>query len=140
MIEISKATKKSVKEWSKGQWHKTDLSHYGRTVDWDEQKFRFKAEEDGKLVGLITGKHESGVIYVGTIITAEEARGRGIGTMLINKAEEFGRKLGAHKIWLITGKEWSEREFYEKLGFKIEGILPDHHFHKDFVIFAKPIK
>ena len=52
-------------------------------------------------------------------------------------AEEFGKKLGAHKIWLITGKDWSENNFYQKLGFKKGGILPKHNFKKDYVIYSK---
>ena len=140
MIKISKATKKSTTDFSEKEWHKVDNAHYGRRVEWNEQKFRFKATEDGKLLGLTSGNHESGIIYIQQIITAEGARGKGIGTLLIRKVEEFGKNLGAHKMWLITGKDWSENVFYKKLGFKIEGTLPDHHFHKDFVIYSRPIR
>ncbi len=140
MIKISKASKKSTSDFGKREWHKVDNAHFGRRVDWSEQKFRFKATENGKLVGLISGKHEEGVIYVAQIITAQDERGKGIGTLLINKAEEFGKRLGAHKMWLITGREWSENEFYKKLGFTIEATLPNHHLHRDFVIYSRPIK
>ena len=140
MIKISKASKKSTKDYSEKEWHKVDHAHFGRRIEWKEQKFRFSATEDGKFLGMISGKYESGVIYIAQIITAEKARRKGIGTMLIQKAEEFGKKLGAHKIWLITGKNWSENKFYGKLGLKIEGTLANHHFHKDFVIYSKPIK
>jgi ribosomal protein S18 acetylase RimI-like enzyme len=140
MIIVSKATKKDTKDWSKKEWHKVDFAHYGKSVEWNEQKFRFKATEDGKLVGFLYGKHESGVIYISSIITAENARGKGIGTMLISKSEEVGKKLGAHKMWLITGKKWSENAFYQKVGFKIIGTLPDFHFHEDFVIYSKNIR
>src|SRR4030065_86225 len=113
MIKISRASKKSTKDFNEKEWRNVDIAHYGKRVDWKEHKFRFKATEDGKLVGVISGKYEAGVIYIGSVITAEKARGKGIGTMLIQKAEEFGKKYGAHHIWLITGKEWSERKFYE---------------------------
>lgn len=137
MIKISKATNKdSLIE----EWHKVDVPHYGKSVEWNENKFRFKAVEDDKLVGTINGKYESGVVYIDSIITKEEVRGKGIGTMLIKKAEEFGKKYGAHRTWLITGKDWLENAFYKKLGFKIIGELPDFHFHKDFVIYTRLIK
>ena len=137
MIKISKATDK---ENLNNEWHLLDIPHYGKAIEWNEKHFRFKAVENGKLVGTIDGKHESGVIYIGTVITAENARGKGIGTMLIKKAEEFGKKYGAHRTWLITGKDWSENIFYQKLGFKLIGTLPDFHFHQDFVIYTRSIK
>lgn len=140
MIKILRASKKSTVEWSKKEWHKLDYTHYGKPVEWNGKNFRFKAVEKGKIVGLIEGKHESGVIFIDTIITKESERGRGIGTKLIDSAEEFGRKIDAHRIWLITGKSWSENIFYKKLGFKIFGQLPDWHFHRDFVIYSKEIK
>lgn len=140
MIKISKATKESTTEWSDKEWHKVNFSHYGKGVEWGNEEFRFQATEDEKLVGLISGKVESGVVYINQVIVAEDAREKGIGTMLINKVEKFGKENGAHKIWLITGENWSEVEFYKKLGFKIEATLPDHHFHEDFVAFSKSIK
>jgi ribosomal protein S18 acetylase RimI-like enzyme len=140
MIKISETTWEEIKDFNEKEWYKADVEHYGKVVGWNEKKFFFKATEDEKIVGTITGKYESGVIYIGDVITVQEFRRKGIGTMLINKAEEFGKSLGAHKMWLITGKDWSEVEFYKKLGFKIEGVLPNHHFHKDFVIFARLIK
>ena len=91
-------------------------------------------------MGTIDGKHESGVIYIASLITVENERGRGIGSMLIKRAEGFGNKLGAHRTWLITGKDWKENKFYKKLGFKKIGDLPDFHFHKDFVIYTREIR
>jgi ribosomal protein S18 acetylase RimI-like enzyme len=137
MIKISNATSK---DSLLDEWHKVDIPHYGKRIEWNEKKFRFKAVEDGKLVGTIDGKHESGVVYISSLITSENTRGKGIGTMLIKKAEAFGKKLGAHRTWLITGKDWAENAFYKKLGFELIGNLPDFHFHKDFVIYTRLIK
>lgn len=137
MIIISKATNKEALD---EEWHLLDNTHYGKRIEWIEKKFRFKAVENGKLVGTIDGKYESGVVFIGALITAKSVRGRGIGTMLIKKAEKFGKKFGAHKTWLVTGKNWSENTFYKKLGFELIGNLPDFYFHKDFVIYTRPIK
>ena len=98
-------------------------------------KFHFNE----KTVGLIFGKHESGTIYISNIIVAKENRRKGIGTKLIQKAEEFGKKLGDHKIWLITGKHYPEDPFFKNMGFIREALLPNHYFHKDFVVYTKEI-
>lgn len=73
-------------------------------------------------------------------MVTEDSRGKGIGRVLIEKAEGWGKKLGAHRTWLITGKDWSNRKFYEKLGFKVVANLSDFYFHKDFVIYSRLIK
>lgn len=137
MIKILKATSK---DSLLSEWHKVDIAHYGKRIEWKERFFRFKAVDNGKLVGIIDGRYESGIIYIANLITAERSRGKGIGTMLVNKAEEFGKKLGAHRTWLITGRYWAENKFYKKLGFEQIGIFPDFHFHIDFVVYTKLIK
>ncbi len=117
-----------------------NYARFGQGNEWTEKHFRFKATENGKIVGTIDGKCEAKVVYIGALITSEKFRGQGIGTMLIEKAEEFGKKLGAHRTWLFTGQDWSENIFYKKLGFKLIGQLPDFFFHQDFVIYTRPIK
>ena len=140
MIRVTRASRKSTIAFSIKEWHKLDVPHYGRRIEFNEQTFRFKATENGNVVGLISGKHVSGVVYIDQIITAEKARRRGIGTVLIRRVEEFGRKVGAHKLWLMTGKDWSENAFYKKLGFRIEATLSDHHFQRDFFVYSRAIK
>lgn len=137
MIKISKATSK---ETLHGEWQTFSHLHYGQGAKWVEKSYRFKAVEDGKILGTIEGKYEPGVIYIAALMVTDDARGRGIGTMLINRAEEFGKKLGAHRSWLCTGVDWSNRAFYEKLGFTAMANLSDFYFHKDFVVYTRLIK
>ncbi len=137
MIKITKASYRQIKDFNLREWHGADIEHYGKKVEWNDKKFIFKAEENGQIVGTTSGKYASGVVYISEIIVAKDKRGKGVGSILIKKIEDFGRKLGAHKIWLITGKDWSESEFYKKLGFKKGSILPRHNFKKDYVIYSK---
>jgi GNAT superfamily N-acetyltransferase len=140
MIKIARASWKNTKDWSLAAWHKADASHYGHPVEYNDKDFRFKATEEGKIVGLIYGSYISGMIYIEGVITDEKERGKGIGKMLIEKVEEFGRKLGAHKTWLMTGEKWPENAFYQKLGFEQIARLPDFNHHQDFVIYTREIK
>ncbi len=134
-----KITKAKVSENIDDEWDLLDDVHYGGRVIWVEKPFKFKAVESGKVIGTIEGKFESGVVYIEAIITAKSARGKGVGTKLIQKAEDFGRKQNAHRIWLLTGRDWPERRFYKKLGFKMIGEIKDFYFHKDFVIYTREI-
>lgn len=66
-------------------------------------------------------------------------RRKEIGQKLIKKVEDYGRRSGAHKVHLITGKDWKSEEFYKKVGYKKTAVLPNHHFHRDFVIYEKSL-
>ena len=118
MIKISKTSYQKIKNFNLKEWHGVDIEHYGKKVEWNDKNFIFKAEEDGQIVGSASGKYASGVVYINDIIVAKNKRGKGIGSALMIEIEKFGKKLGAHKIWLITGENWKENEFYQKIGFK----------------------
>ena len=137
MIKILKAAKKDALD---NDWRQLIDKHYGKGLPWWEKYYRYKAIEDGKLLGTIEGKVEPGCVNINSLMTTETARGKGIGTRLIKKAEALGKKLGAHRTWLFTGKDWQSNDFYKKLGFKIIGSLQDFYYHKDFVIYTRLIK
>lgn len=137
MIKIIKTFKKSVKDFNEKAWHNVDFEHFGKRVEWKEKKFRFKALKDERIVGTISGKFESGVLHVSALIVDADERGKGIGKALMQKAEDFGINLGAHKINLETGADWEARKFYESIGYHKEADLPNHYFHHDFVAYSK---
>lgn len=137
MMIISSATKDEVKEFNIREWHGVDVEHYGRPVEWNQKDFLFKATDGDEILGTVSGEHESGVIYIYGLIVAEGKRGQGIGKALMEKAEAFGKEMKAHKIHLITGKDWGSNKFYESLGYKKIADLPQHHFRKDFVVYNK---
>lgn len=137
MIKISKSTDKEVKEFGEKQWPHSNIEHYGKNVNYNQKDFVFKATENGKVVGSIKGSHEAGVLYITYLIVDNKKRGLGIGKLLTKKSKEFGKKMEAHKIHLITGKDWKATKFYESLGYKKVAELPKHHFEKDFAIYEK---
>jgi ribosomal protein S18 acetylase RimI-like enzyme len=140
MITISKSTKTEIKPFNAKEWVATDVKYYGEGNDWVEEDFVFKAEDNGEIVGTIYGKYAAGVLYIDDLIVTKTKRGSGIGRQLMEKAEEFGQRMKAHKAYLITGEEWKEaRGFYEKLGYKKTGDFVNHYHNSDFVIYEKPL-
>lgn len=139
MMEILKTDKQEVMSFNEPWWDKINDVHFGKGIRWNTTEFAYKAVEGSDVVGLIFGKHESGTIYVSNIIVREDKRRQGIGTVLLKRAEEFGKQFGDHKIWLISGKHYSEDPFFKKLGFKEEAFLPNLYFHEDFLVYTKNI-
>jgi len=138
-IIISKAIEKEIESFNKKVWKEADLKHYGQGARWISKEIIFKAVEGGKIIGTVKAKYDSGVVYIKNVIIAKSKRRQGIGRQLMAKVETIGKKLGGHKAYLFTGKDWAERHFYEKLGYRKTGDLPKHFFKHDFVIYSKTI-
>lgn len=73
-IQISKTTKKETKKFNKEAWREVDIEHYGEQVRWDKKKFKFKATENGAIVGTVNGNFEAGVLYIDSLIVAKNKR------------------------------------------------------------------
>ncbi|NCN82620.1 MAG: GNAT family N-acetyltransferase [Candidatus Pacebacteria bacterium] len=139
-ILVSQVTEKDVEAYEAQIWKPEDIAHYGREVSWEEWKpdfFIFKAENNGKTVGVIGGHTIAGVLFIERIVVSPSERGKGIGKLLMEKAEEHARLIGAHKIFLNTGKGWEANEFYKFLGYKKTGELTKHYLKVDFVVYSK---
>jgi len=137
MITISKSTNKELKKFGEKEWPMANREHYGKNVDYKNKIFIYKAVDDKKIVGSIKGKFEAGILYIDYLIVAHNKKGKGIGMALTKRSENFGKKFGAHKVHLITGRGWEAERFYQALGYKQIAILPKHHFKKDFVVYEK---
>jgi len=64
------------------------------------------------------------------IAVADTLRGRGIGEMLLKKAEEHIRRLGGKKTYIETSSSRlyaSTRRFHEKQGYKLEAVQKDYY-------------
>lgn len=52
-------------------------------------------------------------------------------------ATTLAKKQNCHKMILITGTTLDARKFYEKVGFKHSGDLPNYFLNHDFVEYTK---
>jgi len=138
-IIISSAREKEIKKFHHQAWQEADLEHYGPGVKWVSKFFILKARENGEIVGTIKAKYDAGVVYIQHLIVAADKRRLGVGQKLLQELEKRTKKLGAHKLFLFTGKNWTACKFYEKLGFKKIIDLPNHYLKRTFVVYSKRI-
>jgi len=84
----------------------------------------FVAEDAGAVVGFVTVKeraHFTGApeAYVGELVVAEEAEGRGVGRALMAAVENWARAHGLDRVSLDTGAaNTAARNFYDALGYE----------------------
>src|SRR5438045_6219518 len=87
----------------------------------------FVAEEDGAVVGYVFGalepmswmelRAEGGVIH--DVLVADAARGKGVGTKLMQTAIGWLRDQGAHQIILMTAaKNATAHALFRRIGFR----------------------
>ncbi|HUQ84810.1 MAG TPA: GNAT family N-acetyltransferase [Candidatus Limnocylindrales bacterium] len=139
-IKITKKGSKKLKAFYKKEWEIADREHYGKPIAWEKwslKEFTLEAQENDEIVGAVYFTITADVAYIDMLIVTKSHREKGLGKLLVKKAEGVAKKNGAHKIYLQTGKGWDAVSFYESLGYRITGELPNHCFHKDYIELSK---
>lgn len=139
-LKLTKNGSKKVGEFYAKEWKSVDNFHYGREVSWISwipKHFTLELYEKNDIVSALTFTINQDVSTIELIITAEQKRRMGFGKRLIAKMEEISKRENVHKIYLQTGKNWDSVKFYEVLGYKKTGDLPNHYLHIDYIELTK---
>jgi GNAT superfamily N-acetyltransferase len=80
---------------------------------------------DGELSGGLYGMIAYDWLAVELLFVPEALRGSGVGSQLLARAEVQARARGCVGAWLDTFG-FQARGFYEKLGYELAGIIPNH--------------
>ena len=91
----------------------------------DDRYATFVAEEGGRVVGLVAMVvclaigHPNGYTKINGLGVLPEYRGKGVGGMLIEKAEEFAKVNGTMYLCLASGlHRETAHAFYEHMGYQ----------------------
>jgi ASC-1-like (ASCH) protein/ribosomal protein S18 acetylase RimI-like enzyme len=93
-------------------------------------QYMFIAEIDGQQVGLIhVVEKKQETVKISPLIISTDYRGKlGIGSMLLEHAEAFARKLGARQLYCtVASPNQKALNFFLKKGFRITGTAKDHY-------------
>jgi GNAT superfamily N-acetyltransferase len=95
-------------------------------VDFTNTPFALALEDDGgNIVGGVTGYSRWSWLFLASVAVPAELRGQGWGRRLIAAAETTAAQRGCRYVWFDT-YSFQARPFYEKLGYRVFGQLPDH--------------
>ncbi len=91
-------------------------------------------DSTGTVVGGLWAQTAYDWLFVQLLFVPDILRGRGLGSELMQRAEEEARRRGCHSAWLDTF-QFQARGFYERLGYDCFGELPNYpvgprHFMK----------
>ncbi|MFD3449827.1 GNAT family N-acetyltransferase [Microbacteriaceae bacterium 4G12] len=98
------------------------LLHSGNTTP---NHYIFKLDLEGNVIGNvwihINQEEKRGFLY--NIYIAEEYRGKGYGTIAMQKSEEWLREKEIYRFGLhVFGHNTEAKKLYERLGFEVTGV------------------
>lgn len=79
-------------------------------------------DDDGVISGGAVCEADWGYLFIDTLWTADEARGKGIGTQIMQAAEAYALQLGLKNAYLFTA-DFQAKPFYERIGYEVFGVL-----------------
>jgi ribosomal protein S18 acetylase RimI-like enzyme len=85
----------------------------------------FARTDDGTVGGGLRATCFWNMLHVEVIWLGEDARGQGIGTSLMQAAEEFAVEQG-YELALLESSSWQAKLFYEKLGYELLATVPEY--------------
>ncbi|WP_112664497.1 GNAT family N-acetyltransferase [Microvirga flavescens] len=90
--------------------------------------------ETGEPIGGLWAQSRWGGFHIDLLVVPDTLRGQGVGTLLIERAEQEARRRGCTHMWLDT-YEFQARPFYERFGFEVFGQLdgPAPHYPRYFM-------
>ena len=90
------------------------------------KRYSLVAEDDGKLIGYVSGLSDHLWLFLSDIWIEEGHRRKGIGTMLLKRLEETVQKEGLKHIYLWTYGRINPL-FYEKNGYRKFAVFEDFY-------------
>ncbi|KHE72443.1 N-acetyltransferase, partial [Halobacillus sp. BBL2006] len=97
------------------------------------------SDEQGDWIGGITGDVYWGWLEINDFWLSDECRRQGLGTQLLNQAEDTAIELGAGKVLLSTFG-FQARPFYEKHGYEVVGEIKDYPPRSSFYTMVKKLR
>jgi len=98
------------------------------------------AFDDRKLIGFFCERGDNGgVVYLDFLFMRKEQRRKGIGSSLLEKAEEWALSHKYHYLWLFTESE-NNIAYYQKRGFRHVGVHEKAWFGVNEHVMAKSLR
>ena len=127
-----------LEEFEKEQWPIADKKHFGDEMpDFTKKHYTILAKENSQIVGFIKMEIDMGVATVSSLLVHDNTQRKGVGSALLQKAEDIAQQESSHVITLQTGESWDAKNFYEAQGYKVTAKLHHYYGKQDFVFMEK---
>ena len=101
-----------------------------------DARSRERGRAAGNVVGTILLRHAIDVYVIEFLAVRKGLRGEGVGTELVNHAEQVAKSKGAKGLRVDTASEFKHNiSFYQKLGFEVGGFVKNYYERSDSQVF-----
>jgi GNAT superfamily N-acetyltransferase len=106
-------------------------------VVWHEQQHDVIAREDGELVGGLRLRIAASLGHVDALYVVPSQRRRGVGRLLVSRAEELSNYYNCHKMTVPVFHDHAAQRFFAACGYVVEAVIPQHTFKLDVALLRK---
>ncbi|MEW5681450.1 MAG: GNAT family N-acetyltransferase [Pseudomonadota bacterium] len=86
-----------------------------------------KLNSRGELIAMLAGRTFGNWFYLESFWLAELERGKGLGSAMLNEAEQIAKRRGC-KFVLLDTLEFQAKPFYLRHGYQVQWVQQDYPF------------
>jgi GNAT superfamily N-acetyltransferase len=106
-------------------------------VVWHEQTHDVVARDGGEPIGALRLRIAASLGHVESLYVLPPQRRRGIGRLLLSRAEELSNYYNCHKMTVAVFHERAAQAFFQGCGYAVEAVIPQHTFKLDVALLRK---
>ncbi|MBV8369998.1 MAG: GNAT family N-acetyltransferase [Candidatus Eremiobacteraeota bacterium] len=106
-------------------------------VVWHEQTHDLIAREAGETLGALRLRIAASLGHLDALYVLPAQRKRGIGRLLVARAEEISNYYNCHKVTVPVLHDGAAHKFFLACGYAIEAVIPQHTFKLDVALLRK---
>lgn len=109
---------------------------WGFRVVWHEQTHDVVAR-DGDVLGALRLRIAASLGHVDALYVLPARRRRGVGRLLVARAEELANYYNCHKVTVPVLHDGAAQCFFTACGYAVEAVIPQHTFKLDVALLRK---
>jgi len=106
-------------------------------VIWHEQAHDLVVRDGPEIVGGLHVRIAASLAHIEALYVLPAQRARGLGRRLVARCEELANYYNCHKVSVAVFAGHPAQAFFERCGYKIEAVLPQHTFKLDVALLRK---
>ena len=106
-------------------------------VVWHEQVHDVVIRENGTLLGGLRLRIAASLAHVDALYVLPAQRRRGLGRLLVARAEEVANYYNCHKMTVQVFHDHTAQRFFTACNYVVEAVIPQHTFKLDVALLRK---